>query len=586
MELRRRRFGQAVRLEVEADVTPTRCASCSSASSTSPRRRSTTLRRAAGPRRAVGPARARPPRPQGRAVAAGHPGPPRRRRTTSASTSSRSSPTATCSSTTRTTRSPRRSRSSSARRRGTPRCSPSSSRCTARPATAPIIKSLIRAAERGKQVAALVELKARFDEAANIGWARALEQAGVHVTYGLVGLKTHTKTALVVRDEAAGVRRYCHIGTGNYNSKTARLYEDLGLLTADPADRRRPHPAVQLPHRLRPQRPVPASCSSPRTGCAPALEALIDGEMAAPEGTGRIVMKMNSLVDPALIDRLYAGVAGGRGDRPRRPRHLLPAPRGARPVRAHPGALDRRPLPRALAHLPLRQRRRPGRAAWLHRVGRPDAAQPRPPHRGARAGPRPGPAAPARRRSSTSTWPTTRSPGRSGPTGTWSHVRPTRRHGRRPRPLPAASRVGRARRLRRRCRAEPRGARRRRVRVADGSRRASRCCSSTGPATTTGRCPRASASAASPTRTAPCARWRRRSASGATSARPPGRRVRRPQGPDEAGPLLGDGAPSFAEFVVNDEVDEIRWARSGRRALGCSPTPTISVVVAGFVATA
>jgi len=172
-----------------------------------------------------------------------------------------------------------------------------------------IIKSLIRAAERGKQVAALVELKARFDEAANIGWARALEQAGVHVTYGLVGLKTHTKTALVVRDEGSGVRSYCHIGTGNYNAKTAKLYEDLGILTSDPligADLaqlfnfltgygRNVHYRRLLvaPHALRSR-----------------LYELIRREMDVPGG-GKIIMKMNSLVDPGMIDHLYAASCAG-----------------------------------------------------------------------------------------------------------------------------------------------------------------------------------------------------------------------------------------------------------------------------------
>ena len=132
----------------------------------------------------------------------------------------------------------------------------------------PIVRSLIRAAERGVQVAVLVEVKARFDEQANIAWAKQLERAGVHVVYGLVGLKTHSKCVLVVRDEDDGIRRYLHIGTGNYNSSTARLYEDIGLLELRPRPRRRPHPAVQPPDRLQPRGALPQDPGRARAGCA------------------------------------------------------------------------------------------------------------------------------------------------------------------------------------------------------------------------------------------------------------------------------------------------------------------------------
>ena len=131
----------------------------------------------------------------------------------------------------------------------------------------PIARSLIRAAERGVQVAVLVELKARFDEATNVGWAKALERAGVHVVYGLVGLKTHAKCVLVVRQDDDGLRRYCHIGTGNYNSKTARTVRGRRLHHVRPGGRRRRHPAVQPPHRLQPGHDF-QRCSSPRATCA------------------------------------------------------------------------------------------------------------------------------------------------------------------------------------------------------------------------------------------------------------------------------------------------------------------------------
>ena len=176
-----------------------------------------------------------------------------------------------------------------------------------------IIKSLVRAAERGKQVAALVELKARFDEKKNIGWARELENAGVHVVYGLKGLKIHTKTTLVVREEPDGIRRYSHVGTGNYNPKTARLYDDLGLLTCDPqigSD------LTQLFNLLTgfARDPQFTKLLVAPTAVRPGIAGLISNEATHGAG-GRIVLKMNSLVDPELIDALYAASqAGNRVD--------------------------------------------------------------------------------------------------------------------------------------------------------------------------------------------------------------------------------------------------------------------------------
>ncbi|MHB8465887.1 MAG: polyphosphate kinase 1 [Acidimicrobiales bacterium] len=174
----------------------------------------------------------------------------------------------------------------------------------------PIVHSLVRAAEAGKEVAALVELKARFDELRNIAWAKQLEEAGVHVVYGLVGLKTHSKCALVVRQEADGIRRYLHLGTGNYNPKTARAYEDLGLLSSDPAlgaDLTELFNFLTGYSRQTAYRKLMVAPVSMRER----ILALIEREMAAPPGTGHIVMKMNSLSDPAVIDALYAASASG-----------------------------------------------------------------------------------------------------------------------------------------------------------------------------------------------------------------------------------------------------------------------------------
>ncbi|MEI8148449.1 MAG: polyphosphate kinase 1, partial [Actinomycetes bacterium] len=173
----------------------------------------------------------------------------------------------------------------------------------------PIVASLIRAAGSGKQVVALVELKARFDEAANIQWAKSLEDAGVHVVYGVMGLKTHSKTALVLRREDQEIRRYAHVGTGNYNSKTARIYEDFSLLTDDEAIT---HDIGELfnfltgfshhvPYRKLVVSPVAAK---------PTIIRLID-EQALRGAEGQITIKVNGLTDPLVIDALYHASASG-----------------------------------------------------------------------------------------------------------------------------------------------------------------------------------------------------------------------------------------------------------------------------------
>lgn len=176
----------------------------------------------------------------------------------------------------------------------------------------PIVNALIDAAENGKQVVVLVELKARFDEENNINWARKLESAGVHVVYGLVGLKTHTKIVLVVRKEAEGLRRYVHIGTGNYNPKTAKLYTDVGLLSCRPelgADLTDLFNYLTGYSRQRSYRKLLVAPVNMRDR----MVALIQRERdQAREGqSGRIVAKMNALVDPVIIRALYEASQAG-----------------------------------------------------------------------------------------------------------------------------------------------------------------------------------------------------------------------------------------------------------------------------------
>ncbi len=172
----------------------------------------------------------------------------------------------------------------------------------------PIMTSLMEAAEAGKQVVALVELKARFDEERNIEWAQRLEESGVHVMYGVVGLKTHTKIALVMRREGAGIVRYSHIGTGNYNEKTAKGYEDIGVFTADPdigSDLSDVFNYLTGYSRQSTYRKLAVSPSGTRQR----IVELIEAEAGRPDGL--VTMKMNALVDPGIIKALYEASQAG-----------------------------------------------------------------------------------------------------------------------------------------------------------------------------------------------------------------------------------------------------------------------------------
>ena len=176
----------------------------------------------------------------------------------------------------------------------------------------PIVQSLIEAAESGKQVLAVIEIRARFDELANVRWARKLEDAGVHVVYGLIGFKTHAKLSLVVRQETNGIRRYVHIGTGNYNPKTARMYEDLGLFSADPVLGEDVNKLFNQLSGFAPQTAFTRLLVAPRTMRSGLLERIEREVVNHRAGKPAFIrMKLNSILDEEFVEALYkASMAG------------------------------------------------------------------------------------------------------------------------------------------------------------------------------------------------------------------------------------------------------------------------------------